>query len=108
MHPYVSPFDIFINQREAQQRDEGWLGACVVGGGASVSEIAPTCEHERRRKRRNPFVLPLLMCGGRTREPRAARTRPGPLREREQKRGTEQRRRKHEMRDGHAIRMESA
>lgn len=76
----------------------------VVGAGgdrgASVSEIAPTCEHERRRKRRNPFVLPLLMSAGRTREPRAARTRPGPLRERKQKRGTEQRQRKHEMRDG--------
>lgn len=75
-------------------------GGVCGGGRASVSEIAPTCEHERRRKRRNPFVLPLLMCAGRTREPRAARTRPGPLREREQKRGTERRRRKHEMRDG--------
>lgn len=46
MHPYVSPFDIFINQREAQQRDEGWLGVCVwwwwwqglvVGGGEHLS-----------------------------------------------------------------------
>lgn len=48
MHPYVSPFDIFINQREAQQRDEGWLGGVCGGGGGRICLL--DCSNMRARE----------------------------------------------------------